>query len=315
MTRVCCIVGLAPSTRLGYMAEPPGVDIWTVNNAFRCFTPEQIALFTGWFQIHPREEWERNNADELKAYQDFLKGLKIPVYMDASHEDYPTSVKYPLEELIQDLGADYFTSSIAYMIALAIYQKYDELHLYGIEMVYGTEYINERPCVEFWLGVAHARGMKLIMPEASTLLRGPLYGRQVSISSTTLKNALEIFTRSREERRALYNTRVGIVDALTSIGTMEGFVGNDLIKKQLEQALKDREVAKSEFNAFAGASWAMEEVLIDAIRPEREDHRTWQIKGQDLEPENFTPSLFRDLVDSVHGSAPMNEAGTLVLKA
>lgn len=68
---------------------------------------------------------------------------------------------YPLKEIIHEFGTDYFACSAAYAIALAIYKGYDDIDLYGINQAAGTEYIFEKGCVEFWLGIAIGKGIKV----------------------------------------------------------------------------------------------------------------------------------------------------------
>lgn len=298
--RICCIVGLAPSTRLGFLHEPLGTEIWTLNNAYKCFTPEELTKFTRWFQIHPKEEWEANNAKELEAYRAFLNGLSVPLYMDDVHPEYPNSVRYPLEEIIQGLGYDYFTSSIAYLIALAIFEGFEELHIFGVEMVFGTEYVHERPCVEFWLGVAHARGIELLMPEESTLLRGPLYGRQVSIPSSLVKNTMDEWAKRRENRRLKWSETIGMVGALKKLAVDRP--EDELIATMLAEAVHEEAVSMAEYNAFSGGVQALEDVLIDALRPEIEHSKNMRsIQGDHLRPDYYDPLMFRKMVDSVNG--------------
>ena len=309
--RTCCIVGLAPSPRLGFLHEPLGTEIWTLNNAFKCFTQDELSKFTRWFQIHPKEEWEATNAKGLEDYRNFLNSFNGPVYMDAVHPDYPKSVRYPLEEIIQDLGYDYFTSSIAYLIALAIFERFDEMILVGIEMVFGTEYVHERPCVEFWLGVAHARGIELRMPEGSTLLRGPLYGRQVSIPSSIVKNAMDEWAQRRENRRLKWSESIGMVGALGKLAVDRP--EDEVIAKMLAEAVHEEAVAMAEYNAFSGGVQALEDVLIDALRPETEQRKNMRnIKGDALRPDYYDPLLFRRMVDSVNHPADLMEARTMV---
>ena len=309
--RTCCIVGLAPSTRLGFLHEPPGTEVWTLNNAFKCFTPEELTKFTRWFQIHPKEEWEANNAKELADYRAFLNGLSVPVYMDAVHSEYRNSVRYPLEEVIKDLGYDYFTSSIAYLIALAIFERFEDLHLFGIEMVFGTEYVHERPCVEFWLGVAHARGIELRMPEGTTLLRGPLYGRQVSIPSSIVKNNMDEWAKRRENRRLKWSESIGMVGALKKLAVARP--EDEEIATMLADAQHEEAVTSAEYNAFSGGVQALEDVLIDALRPEIDGSKNMRsIQGDHLRPDYYDPLMFRRMVDSVNGPGDLVESRTVI---
>jgi len=47
------------------------------------------------------------------------------------------------------------------MVAYAIYKKATEIELYGVAMLYHEEYIKQLPCVEFWLGYARGKGIKI----------------------------------------------------------------------------------------------------------------------------------------------------------
>ena len=71
----------------------------------------------------------------------------------------------------------YLTSTIAYEIALAIYERFDEIALYGIDLNTAEEYAWQKPGVEYLLGIAAGRGIKIIVPTNCPLLNGTLYGR------------------------------------------------------------------------------------------------------------------------------------------
>lgn len=87
---------------------------------------------------------------------------------------------YPLAEVRKMLGGrNYFTSSIAYMLALAIYEGYEEIGIYGVDLVTDGEYAYQRPCVEFLCGFAQGKGIKLTIPRQSALLRHSfVYGQE-----------------------------------------------------------------------------------------------------------------------------------------
>ena len=67
---------------------------------------------------------------------------------------------FPIKEIIEFTGSNYFTNSISYMIAYAIYTNASEINIYGVDMEVGSEYEYERPNVAFWLGFAKAKGIK-----------------------------------------------------------------------------------------------------------------------------------------------------------
>lgn len=74
---------------------------------------------------------------------------------------------YPLKDAVSLIPGGYFTSTIAYTIVYAILQKVDRIRLYGFEIWAGSdanEYNYQRPCVDFWLAFAIARGIKVEIP-------------------------------------------------------------------------------------------------------------------------------------------------------
>ena len=82
---------------------------------------------------------------------------------------------YPLDDVVKKFKSEYFTSSIAYMLALAIMKKPKEISLWGIDLEHGTEYAHQRPCILYWIGQAEARGIKVTT--SSMLAKTPfMYG-------------------------------------------------------------------------------------------------------------------------------------------
>jgi hypothetical protein len=68
---------------------------------------------------------------------------------------------YPIDEIIKYFGVDYFTNTVDYAIALAIYKGFKEIGIYGVSMIGGSEYAYQKPGVEFWIGQALGRGVKI----------------------------------------------------------------------------------------------------------------------------------------------------------
>lgn len=75
---------------------------------------------------------------------------------------------YPLDEIGKKLGSRYFTNSIAYMIAYAIYKGYKGINIWGVDMESDSEYAYERSCVTYWIGQAEARGVKVTIASGLT---------------------------------------------------------------------------------------------------------------------------------------------------
>jgi hypothetical protein len=94
-----------------------------------------------------------------------------PLYATKKFDDIPTSIEYPKSDIVNYFGTDYFADSCAYMIAMAIFKEYEKISMYGFNYSYGSKYVQEKPCVSFWLGVALKSGIKLNIHERSSLLK------------------------------------------------------------------------------------------------------------------------------------------------
>ena len=85
---------------------------------------------------------------------------------------FPGMVAFPLEEVINGAGRDYFNSTIAYALALAIHEGAESIALYGADYTFPDKHVAEkgRACCEYWLGVASARGIKIGIVSESTMM-------------------------------------------------------------------------------------------------------------------------------------------------
>lgn len=72
-----------------------------------------------------------------------------------------TQKEYPLEEIIEKYESRFFTNSISYMIAYALFQGFNDIKLYGVDMEIGQEYTFERPSVTYWIGYAKGLSAKV----------------------------------------------------------------------------------------------------------------------------------------------------------
>jgi hypothetical protein len=155
--------------------DDPSWELWGHSSA-RYLYKRQPDLY---FDLHRKECWTRRN--NMKAqYPVWLSTNGVPIYMQAKHKEVPASRKYPLENVLMEIPERYryFTNHVAYMIALALSQGVTHLGLFGINYGHRSEYQTQRGSAEFWLGVAHGRGVHLVLPGSSTLLQEPkgLYG-------------------------------------------------------------------------------------------------------------------------------------------
>ena len=173
--RTIAIVGTAPSTRKLVNEEPDEVERWGLGAAWE--TTHKIDRY---FEVHDRE-WLMHRSMKRGAYWrylDFLQHFDGPIYMMGTMKgSIPKALDYPIDEVIEEFGR-YFTSSVAYMLAVAIMEKPNQIKLYGVDFMTDMEvYTHQRSALEYLIGHAKGRGIDVWVPDASPILKAPLYGR------------------------------------------------------------------------------------------------------------------------------------------
>lgn len=129
-----------------------------------------LAWDANWPQF--QRTFEMHEPAEIKArmpaaYFDELQH-RTRLYMPAQY--VPGCIAYPFEAVAASVG-DYWISSIAYMVSLAIHEGAEEIGLFGVDMDIGSEYEYQRANAEYLIGFARGRGIKVRIPDASPLLK------------------------------------------------------------------------------------------------------------------------------------------------
>jgi len=130
--------------------------------------------FHKFFELH---RWEPGQPWLSEGYVDFLKKFEGDVIMSKVVEDIPNSKQLPYRELVAKYGPYFFTSSLAWMCAMAIEEKPDKIAFFGVDMGSTTEYHDQRMGCQYFATLARARVIEVGVPPESDLLRpAPLYG-------------------------------------------------------------------------------------------------------------------------------------------
>ena len=171
------ILGLGPSLnqyveltkRLGSRRKLADV-VWGINavgDVIRC----DAVIHMDDVRIQERRAAAAPDSN-IAAMLGWLRTYPGPIYTSIPHPEYPGTVAYPLQDVVRDLGSIYFNSTAAYAVALAIHKGATEILCFGMDFTYPNSHDAEqgRACVEFWLGVATARGIKVQAPKTSSLL-------------------------------------------------------------------------------------------------------------------------------------------------
>jgi len=187
------IVGFAASSMEDVRIHfgDPDWEIWGLNQLYMAF-PGIVPNATRWFQIHPRHHYDSSMRDH--SHHKWMGSQQsFPIYMGRKWPDIPMSIAYP-KDFIADQFRRYFTNSISWMVATAIYETleawqhgmdgFEEIALYGIDMAMGgpgSEYSFERPSVEYFCGIVDGmnkarqasglNGINLIIPSKSDICK------------------------------------------------------------------------------------------------------------------------------------------------
>ncbi len=164
------IIGKAPSSRGMAPFDDSAWEIWTLSDLVPM---KQVPRFDRHFEIHPLD-WFRTRGD---GYFDWMAGITDkPVYLREKMPEVPSSEAFPVDEIVAKFGR-YFTNTVSWMIAYAIYLEVKEIGVYGVDMAQDGEYKSQRPSCEFFLGWAAGAGIKITIPAESDLLKcRMLYG-------------------------------------------------------------------------------------------------------------------------------------------
>ena len=178
--RKIAIIGSAPSSmRLGPYNDPDWA-IWGCSPGVFGEIPRKDV----WWEIH---RWEppaiaepRNpnnkpwfSPEYVRFIQDF-PGVVMLAGPDPEIDNPVPSVKngvrFPFEDFVARYGDYFFTSTMAWMLALAI-------DLWGVDMSHSTEYGTQRPGCQHFMGLATQLGIPVVLPPESDLAQPPpLYG-------------------------------------------------------------------------------------------------------------------------------------------
>lgn len=118
-------------------------------------------------------------------FHQFLAKHKGPVFMTETQSSIPSSVPIPYAQLIEKYGPYFWTSTIAYMIAMAIEQlgpraldgENVTIGLWGVDMSSNEEWAYQRPACQHFIGIAISMGINVVLPQESDLMRPPtMYG-------------------------------------------------------------------------------------------------------------------------------------------
>ena len=288
MKNTIAIVGSHPRTREQFDFSRTDCEVWMFNEVIGSAGNEWAKRADAVFQMHVPPIWRNpNNRNDPRHYEWLKTQTETPtIFMQDNYADIPAAVNYPLDAIRAMLGnnKDHFlSSSVAYAIALAIYQGYKRIEVYGVAMETDTEYRFQREGVAFWRGFAMGRGIEFYFADNTfeTLLYG--YEGEVVIDYSKfderiaqlqpeaqkveaeyvakkieLNNALETFctTSTHEAEKELFAQVESLKKYADVLGLLDGAMQENAKYKAKADAMKETNgefiFSRQEFDSAVG---------------------------------------------------------------
>ena len=144
-------------------------EIWGINYLGAAWHLDRL--------VHVDPIWPYLGNDVVREMCEKTLKSNTPVYTSwpycpSTGQSYSNFQLYPFDKIVETLGVHYINGSVSAAIALAMYEGFNEISLFGCDFSYPDAHVAEsgRACCEFWLGVASQRGIKVAIAQSSTLL-------------------------------------------------------------------------------------------------------------------------------------------------
>ena len=217
---------------------------------------------------HGRQQKLEDGSFSNSHYDWLQRPHEFPIMMQDHYDDVPSSVKYPINEIIEDLlpfikrdvnngkieQVENFTSSFAYAMALAIYMGKKRIEICGIEMTSDTEYVRQRPGGYFWIGMATGKGIEVII-HSPLLMNEKRYGYtgEVMIQKQEFEMSARKLEGVIEEKKALVFENKGRTQALLDalLKTTSQADGQRIVKSFLD-SMNNTLDAAAEYGILTG---------------------------------------------------------------
>ena len=166
--RKIAIVGANTHIRKLAPYDDKSWEIWT----FSPFNHEMLPRFDRWFELHcPFKQ----SLQLFPRYHQFLRETKGVTVRDRDC-GLPDPVMYPEREMLDRFGPFFFTSSAAWLMALAISERPAKLGIWIASYHKGDPYEHQLPGVQYFVQKAREAGVEIVCPAESKAVTPTIYG-------------------------------------------------------------------------------------------------------------------------------------------
>jgi len=242
------VCGFASSSSREAPFDDPEYIILGLNQLYR-----HIPRADAWIEIH--REWNEH-VIEGTDHEGWLQSFPGPIYMSERIPNIPNSVRYPIERAI-DMFSDYFTSTIAFGIAVGIMEGFEEIAIYGVDLIVGEEYFHQKACVEYMIGFANAKGINVRLPHKTALCKQMYrYGYEKEpdwgpMTMTNISGRLDIL--KEDHRKALARAH-WLTGRLNEIESLNGSLEAEKFAERKEELSNERDEHLAALHMMEGAA-------------------------------------------------------------
>lgn len=156
------------ATGQGYEDCPNKGEIWTINHGYKYRKCKKVFITDKQYTDEPGPNFDVEAMNELKSSVvslNHIEGLRYE--------------PYPLKEIVAKFGIEYFANSICYLFAYGLYYGIKDFICYGFVFSEAREIVEQKPCIEYWIGRITGAGGTVQIKGDTVLLkhfRGLPYG-------------------------------------------------------------------------------------------------------------------------------------------
>ncbi len=147
------IIGFGPSSQ----ANIPLVgEVWSCNNCYDGMDPNGMKRTTRIFEMHKPETREKVRGRDGRPHfwhLDQLGRRGTRIIMQNPNARITNSEAFPIDQVVAWSGVDWFMGTPCYMIAMAIFEGFNQIMVWGIDQM-DWEHTLQRECFGFWVGFA-----------------------------------------------------------------------------------------------------------------------------------------------------------------
>jgi hypothetical protein len=218
------VVGFAPSWNKTKFDDPEMV-VAGINSLYSFFDQIPNSHCEFFFDLHQAQHI-REQDDDGKHIPRLKQMIEqgVNVFLCEEMEELPGANIYPIENITEAVGLNYWTNTISYLIAYfgwlkqtGVWPELEEMHILGVDMAQSGEYAFQRPSCELIIGWILGNGIKVNIPSESDLCRSfyrygfdqfPFHTQIFRDKITEHKKQLDNLQKQRNQLVAWRNTEI-----------------------------------------------------------------------------------------------------------